>query len=97
MARRKVRWGHLHEIDRRIKVGSHAWADMPRRLKHLTAWRYMHLVPGGKTAHKTVQRYAHSNGVQPSSDLRLVGRLSKIMYLHRRGALRLPPHKIPRQ
>lgn len=65
---KKVRWGHVHELDRRLHVGSTKWKErLPNRLKHLSAWRYLHLL--GR--HKQIQNRARRKGVKPSSDLTL--------------------------
>ncbi len=78
MARKKygpkpagVRWGKMKEVDKRIKVGSPAWKGMPKRLRELTAWRRMHMLPGGKKAHIYVRMYGTRAKVRPSSNLRL--------------------------
>ncbi|MBW1953233.1 MAG: hypothetical protein JRI66_09150 [Deltaproteobacteria bacterium] len=80
--RRKVRWGHLYELDRRIHVGTEAWKRLPRRLRHLSAWRRMHMQPKG---HASVRAYGTRHRVRPSSNLRLTGRVSKLAYLKRKG------------
>jgi len=82
MAKRKVRWGHLHEIDRRIHVGTPAWQGMKLRLRHLSSWRRMHKISGG---HGPVRMYGTRHKVRPSSNLRLTGRVSKLAYIKRRS------------
>ena len=79
-----VRWGHLAEIDRRLRVGSQSWDAMPLRLKHLSAWRAAHI----GHPHTHVRMYGTAGGVRPSSDLRLRGPVSKIRYLQLYGVLR---------
>jgi hypothetical protein len=87
-----VRWGKMREIDKRIHVGTGAWEGMPRRLKHLTSWRRMHMLPGGKAAHMPVRMYGTRAKVRPSSNLRLKGYKnkgrsgpSKLGYIQRKG------------
>ena len=82
---RGVRWGKVREIDYRIKVGSATWGKMPRRLKHLTSWRRMHQLPGGKKAHMPVRMYGVRHKVRPSSNLRLNGRVSKLAYCRKKS------------
>ena len=62
-----VRWGRMSEVNRSIHVGTETYAAQPRRLKHLIAWLASHKLG----SHKQVRRYARTNGVKPSSDLRL--------------------------
>lgn len=67
---RPVRWGHLYEIDYRTKVDSPAWhARHPTRIKHLSSWRYLHLLAD----HETVSTLATRS---PSSDLPLQGKIA---------------------
>jgi hypothetical protein len=55
MARRQVRWGHLHEIDYRTKVGTEAWKKYHAyRLRHLSAYRRLHELVGHRVARKFV-------------------------------------------
>jgi len=82
----KRRWGSLDEIDYRIKVGSQAWKALPRRIRQLTAWRRMHMLPGGEHAHMPVRMFGTRAGVRPSSNLPLArGKASKIAYIKHRG------------
>jgi hypothetical protein len=62
------RWGRVSELDRRLRVGSPGYLEYPRRLKHLAAWRQMHLVAPG---HMPVRMYGTRKRVRPSSDLPL--------------------------
>lgn len=62
----QVRWGHLHELDRRFRIGSAGYNAMPLRLRHLMAWRAMHAVAGN---HLPVQMSGTRQGVRPSSNL----------------------------
>lgn len=65
---RAVRWGHVRELDRRMRVGSPGYRTLPARLKHLMSWRAMHLVGNG---HASVRGYATQKRTRPSSDLPL--------------------------
>lgn len=81
-----VRWGHVKEIDYRIKVGTKTWKGLPHRMKQLTAWRRMHMLPGGKGAHNPVRMFGTRHKVRPSSNLPLSGRkASKLGYIKRKG------------
>ena len=64
----QVRWGHVHELDRRFRVGSPGFENYPLRLKHLHAWRQMHAVAPG---HMPVRMYGTRKRIRPSSDLPL--------------------------
>ena len=78
----KVRWGHLYEVKHVKRVGDQTWKRLPRRLKHLTAWRRMHMQAKG---HRSVSSYGRRYGYSPSSDLHLsrsVG--SKLAYLKKK-------------
>lgn len=79
-----VRWGHLHELDRRIRVGTKRWEALPNRLKHLSAWRAMHKF--SRAGHASVRGYGTRHRVRPSSDLRLKGKVSKVAYVLARTA-----------
>lgn len=68
MALRRVRWGHVPELDRRFRVGSPGYKTYPNRLKHLHSWRQMHAVAAG---HMSVRMYGTRKRVRPSSDLPL--------------------------
>ena len=77
----EVRWGYVREIDKRIHVGTKRWRGLPNRLKHLSAWRYMHkLNSTRKDAHQPVRMYGTRHRVRPSSDLHLFGKVSKTAY-----------------
>lgn len=65
----QVRWGHLYELDRRVRVGSPKYKLMPLRLRHLLSWRADHAVVGGD--HLPIQMSGTSRGVRPSSNLQL--------------------------
>ena len=83
-----VRWGHLREIRhvRRVRSPgskrlSPVFARLPARLKHLSAWRRMHMLPGGKNAHAAVRAYARGRGqATPSSNLSLTKKLQYIRF-----------------
>jgi hypothetical protein len=77
----KPRWGRVREIG--ATVGSAAWQAYPGRLKHLSAWRYAHLLGD----HDSIRRYARRNDVAPTSDLHIRGPVSKLDYLRRKGGL----------
>ena len=88
MARKTVRWGHVDQIkhvhsvlDRRYSkvVPTKSFTALPLRLKHLSAWRAMHLFPGG---HETPQMVGTRAQVRPSSNLSLK---QKLKYLKKRG------------
>lgn len=89
MARMKrllgVRWGHNHEIDRRIHVGTPTWKGLPARLRHLTAWRAAHKLSGGKglSAHMPARMYGTRHKIRPSSDLPITGKVSKLALVQR--------------
>jgi len=70
----KVRWGHVSELDRRLHVGTPAWREMPRRLRHLSAWRRLHTLDD----HHTIHRAAARIGVRPSSNLKLRDKVSLV-------------------
>lgn len=78
--RKKPRWGHLHEIRHVKKVPSKEFFALPRRLKHLAAWRRMHMTPG---KHGRVRAYGTAHGVRPSSNLRLKGKPGKLHFISR--------------
>ena len=63
---RPVRWGHLHELDRRVRSGTSKFYEYPKRLQHLHAWRAMHKLAGD---HKPVQMSGTRQRVRPSSDM----------------------------
>lgn len=65
----QVRWGHLHELDRRLRVGSPKYKLLPLRLRHLLAWRGDHAVVGG--SHTPIKMSGTARGVRPSSNLTL--------------------------
>jgi len=73
----QVRWGHLHEIRHVRRVPGAAYRKLPNRLKHLTAWRRMHMFGG----HGKVRMYGTRHGVRPSSNLRLTGKTSKLNFI----------------
>lgn len=86
--RKGVRWGHVREIkhvkrifDGRFKapIMTDAFAALPKRLRHLAAWRRMHMVPGG---HDPVHRFGSTRGISPSSDLQLKN--GKLKYIAKR-------------
>lgn len=80
---RKVRWGHVHEIDYRTRVGSVAWkARHSRRLQHLSAWRFLHV----QRAHKGVAREGHKRGYRPSSDMPVSQKLDASKTFEQRDA-----------
>jgi hypothetical protein len=64
--KRKQRWGEIKEIDRRIHVGTAAFRSLPRRIKHLMAWRRMNSL-----GHMPVRMYGTRIGIRPSSDIPL--------------------------
>ena len=66
---RRVRWGHLHELDRRFRINSPGYQQYPNRLKHLHSWRTMHAVAGD---HMPVRMSGTRQGVRPSSDMTLL-------------------------
>jgi hypothetical protein len=50
-----VRWGHLHQIDYRTKVGSEAWkARHSNNIQHLSAYRRLEEVAGHDIARQYV-------------------------------------------
>ena len=69
MARKSVRWGHLHELDKRFRVGSPGYNAYPNRLKHLHSWQTMHAVAGND--HMPVRMYGTVKRIRPSSNLPL--------------------------
>ena len=73
------RWGRVKEIGE--IVGSPGWKAYPARLKHLSAWRYAHLLG----SHDDVHNYASARKVSPSSDLRIRGKVSKLNYIKTAG------------
>ena len=59
---KEVRWGHLHEIDYRTRVGSKAWFDRhPLRIKHLSSWRNLHRLAPHATVSTMASRSPSSN------------------------------------
>lgn len=64
----QVRWGHLAELDRRLRVGSPKYKTLSLRLRHLLAWRADHAVTG---SHTPIQMSGTRNGYRPSSNLPL--------------------------
>lgn len=76
----EVRWAHLHELDRRIHVGTRKFRTLPLRIKHLMAWRRMHKVAG---SHLPIRMYGTRHRTRPSSNLRLEGKVSKVAYTQR--------------
>ena len=58
MADRTVKWGHVHEIDRRCKPGSEAWFRRhPTRVQHLSAYRKLHDIAD----HQEVREYVDAS------------------------------------
>lgn len=81
---RKVRWGHLHEIrhvgtiyDKRhgTPTLSGSFEGLEKRLKHLAAWRRMHMLPGG---HGSPRGFGTQQGIRPSSNLPLRKKLDYV-------------------
>ena len=65
---RKVRWGHVHELDKRIHVGTEVFRRRyPPRLQKLAAWRNLHRT----RTHKQVSRIGRKYGAKPSSNMTL--------------------------
>jgi len=80
---KSVRWGRVREISHVKSVRSSAFKALPNRLKHLSAWRRMHMQSGG---HASVRGYGTVKKVRPSSNLRLRGSAgSKFGYLDKKG------------
>lgn len=67
MARKKVRWGHLYEIEKIRRIGDAEYNASPARLKHLASWRRMHAVAAN--GHASVQMSGTRLGVRPSSNM----------------------------
>lgn len=65
---RRVRWGHVHELDGRARVGSGLYQSYPTRLKHLHCWRAGHLLTGSHMPYRMAGTRA---GIRPSSNLPL--------------------------
>jgi len=84
---RKVRWGHVHELRSipRVTVGAAGgmqklaagFKRAPHRLKHLSAWRRMHMLG----SHASIRTYARIHGMKPSSNLKIQGSPSKLRYI----------------
>jgi len=72
---KKVRWGHVHEINPKARVKNDEFTQQPLRLRHLTAWRAAHAL----ASHNTVRRYARSQGVKPSSNLSLPKKMAFVL------------------
>lgn len=70
-----VRWGHVSEINKSIRVGTNTFKAQPRRLKHLISWRAAHKL----ASHKSVRRYARAQGVKPSSNLLLPKKIAFVL------------------
>lgn len=66
-----VRWGHLHELDGRFRIGSPGYRGYPLRLKHLAAWRACHLQQVSGGSHMPVRMAGTRAGIRPSSNLPL--------------------------
>ena len=79
-----VRWGRVREIRhvKRVTLNngqpSAAFKALPRRLKHLAAWRRAHMAGG----HQPVARFGHKAGYRPSSNLPVSG---KVAFLRKKG------------
>ena len=63
---RPVRWGHVHELDRRGRSGTSRFYQYPKRLQHLHSWRAMHKLAG---SHMPVRMSGTRQGIRPSSDM----------------------------
>lgn len=62
---KQPKWAHLHEIDKRTRVGSQAWfANNSRGARRLSAWRFLHKLTN---SHSTVHTLGVSIGRDPSS------------------------------
>lgn len=73
----KRRWGRLTEIRKVDGVDSKAFAKLPSRLQHLTAWREMHAM----RSHTAVSASGRRIGFKPSSDMPVA---AKVAFIHKR-------------
>jgi hypothetical protein len=69
-----TRWGHVAEIDRRVRVGTVAFQAQPERLQQLQAWRAMHAL----RSHNAIRQYARRREIKPSSDLPLPAKVAYV-------------------
>lgn len=65
---RSVRWGHVHELDGRARIGSAIYNGYPKRLQQLHSWRRMHKIAGD---HMPIRMFGTRKKVRPSSNLPL--------------------------
>lgn len=78
MSTYKPKWAHLHEIDRRTKVGTPAWRrNNSPGAKKLSAWRRLHAL----TDHPDVHNRASERGRDPSSTMTTTQMLAEIRRL----------------
>lgn len=65
----RPKWAHLHQIDRRMHVGTPAWHNRHPawKVRKLSAWRRLHMLG----SHKQVSRWGRKQGYAPSSSVPL--------------------------